>query len=443
MLDVREVYEMVTRKKPSDPGALERQRTRQIRTMRNRKIGAFAVAAAIGLAAVVLVLATRPGGDTRTPANPVHTRAEDVATDFVEAYGAFDAEQAITYLADDADISELMTSVGAQGVEGTLEEFRLLISLMEAEGYQQMLDSCEETGSFSFGTNVRCTFDFHLLRSDEIGVGPFSGSAFDLTVRDGEIVGASMYFEVEEFSPQMWEPFSSWVSTAYPDDAAVMYQDASYGGVRLTEESIRLWERRTREYATFLSTAGAPTGGLSISRRVEGVPFSFRVPAAGWETFGTISINKSIVGPQDAEAIIFWTSFPDGDDIRPDDADPCADLLGSNAGPTAADLAAAVSTAAGTELVAGPSDVTVGGYPAKHVVVRVREDVGCDPGYFYTWQDMEWGALWPATGVGDTIRVWIVDVDGTRLFIEAETNEDADSDLEREIQQIVGSIRFD
>ena len=37
---------------------------------------------------------------------------------FVEAYGAFDAEQAISYLADDADISGMMASVGARG-EGT------------------------------------------------------------------------------------------------------------------------------------------------------------------------------------------------------------------------------------------------------------------------------------------------------------------------------------
>jgi hypothetical protein len=28
----------------------------------------------------------------------------------------------------------------------------------------------------------------------------------------------------------------------------VMYQDDSHSGVRLTQESIRLWELRTREY---------------------------------------------------------------------------------------------------------------------------------------------------------------------------------------------------
>ena len=99
--------------------------------------------------------------------------------------------------------------------------------------------------------------------------------------------------------------------------------------------------------------------------------------------------------------------------------------------------------ALGTELVTGPSDVSVGGRSAKHVVLTVREDVGCDPGYFYTWKDIFGGALWPKTNVGYTIRVWIVDVDGTLLFIAGETNTDAGSGLEQEIQQIVDSIRFD
>ncbi len=175
----------------------------------------------------------------------------------------------------------------------------------------------------------------------------------------------------------------------------------------------------------------------------EGVSFSFRVP--GWERFssistdksaGPISINTSLTGPQGAEAIIFWTSFPDGDY-----ADPCARLLSPPVGSSASDLAAAVSTAPGTELLTGPSNVTVGGRPAKHVALTVREDVGCDPGFFYTWRAVYGGAFWLKTGVGDTIRVWIVDVDGMRLFIEAATA--YGFGLEQEVQQIVESIRFE
>jgi hypothetical protein len=131
-------------------------------------------------------------------------------------------------------------------------------------------------------------------------------------------------------------------------------------------------------------------------------------------------------------------AFPDGDH-----ADACARLLSPPVGPSVADLAAAVSTAPGTRLVTGPSDVTLGGRLAKHVVLRVREKVGCDPRFFYAWRDIRGGALWPTTGVGDTIRVWIVDVDGVRLFIAAATTEQATPALGKEIQEIIRSMRFD
>jgi hypothetical protein len=203
-------------------------------------------------AAALLVLAACDGGDeapaTMNP-TPPEANAEEIATSFVEAYGAFDAEEATAYLADDADILELIGSVGAhRGVLGTPDELRLLLSLLRAEGYRQTLDSCEAQGESASGTMVHCTFDFHLFGSDRLGLGPYDGSSFDLIIDDGEIVRASKYWEIEEFSPQMWDPFAEWVSTTYPADAAVMYEDETYTGVRLSEESIPLWRRHVREY---------------------------------------------------------------------------------------------------------------------------------------------------------------------------------------------------
>jgi hypothetical protein len=170
------------------------------------------------------------------PENTVNATAEEVATGLLEAYGAYDVERAMTYLADDAVIASV----------GGLDDPRLLISWLEATGYQQMLDSCESAGTSSSGSTVRCPFRFHGLRSGEIGRGPFGGSSFELVVRDGKIVRLSQNWEIERFSPQMWEPFARWVSTAHAKDASVMYEGQS--GVRLTEESIRLWERHTQGY---------------------------------------------------------------------------------------------------------------------------------------------------------------------------------------------------
>jgi hypothetical protein len=211
-------------------------RGRPARLSRRLLTGLAAAFALLAIGAVVVV-------QSRDEAPP---KAEEVATDFLQAYGALDAEQAITYLADDADVSQMIAAVGASG--GTVDDFRLLVSFLEAEGYEQTLSSCEELDSSASGTDVHCTFDFHAIRSDEIGRGPFSGSYFDLTVREGKVVRASTFWEITEFSPQMWEPFASWVSKTHRQDAAVMYEDETYSGVRLTEESIRLWDRHTRGY---------------------------------------------------------------------------------------------------------------------------------------------------------------------------------------------------
>jgi hypothetical protein len=123
-----------------------------------------------------------------------------------------------------------------------------MTSFLEAQGYQHTITSCEATTSAT-DTTVVCAYDFHAIRSDEIGRGPFSGGDFTITVRDGEIVRAERYWEIGEFSPQMWEPFAEWVSSTYPDDFDVMYVDGG-NNFRLTEESIRLWGQRSREYVS-------------------------------------------------------------------------------------------------------------------------------------------------------------------------------------------------
>lgn len=188
--------------------------------------------------------------------------------------------------------------------------------------------------------------------------------------------------------------------------------------------------------ADALDEALRADGRYSVT--VEGVPLSFSVPTDGWESHGRPYISKSTQGPQGAEAIIYWASFPDGLS-----AHPCGGLLDASIGQSAVELAAAVATALGTELIAGPSDVMVGERAAQHVVLTVREDVGCDPGFFYTWEPFLMGALWPETVVGDTIRVWVVDVDGTVLFIGGETHPDASAGVLDQVEQIVKSIRFE
>ena len=190
-------------------------------------------------------------------------------------------------------------------------------------------------------------------------------------------------------------------------------------------------------------------------RSVEGVRLSFNVSHGGWENGPAeelargefrnrgLFVSKCTVGPQGAEAVIFWTGF-----LHQSAGAPCGTLFGRAIDGSIADLAAAVAKAPGTKLIQPPTRVTVGGRRAVHVVLKVRHDRGCDPGYFFAWTPRGprgecWGACWLQSNVGDTIRVWIVAVKGTRLFVEAQTAKDAGDAVEREIAEIVRSIRFD
>ena len=247
--DIREVYEMVTKQKAPEPGALARQQKRQVRAARNQKIGAFALAAAICAVAVALFVAIRPH-DGRTPAGEPTADAESeavrIAHRFLDAFGRFDADAAMASLADDDVIADLVTVEGASGTEA----LAMYLDMFEAMGYEQSVYSCDTVaGETQTDIYVTCPYGFHALHSDELGLGPYDGSTFSFTVRDGAIVRSDVGLNYEaEFSPQMWEPFATWVSETYPADAAVMYEDGSLSNYALTEESIRLWEKRSREY---------------------------------------------------------------------------------------------------------------------------------------------------------------------------------------------------
>jgi len=195
--------------------------------------------------------------------------------------------------------------------------------------------------------------------------------------------------------------------------------------------------------------ATGSSAAARLSLAVDGLPISFTMSAAGWGSPGGISWNKDLVGSQAAEAIVYWTTFPASRSM-----DPCRRTLGLTSTASAWELADAVAAAPGTDLVSGPVETSVAGHPALHVVVEVRDDAGgCDPGYFYTWPYTFGGAFWQATGAGDTIRVGIVDVDGSQVFVVGATHRDAGPDLvltetqmaelDREIRAIVASITFD
>ena len=253
MIEERERYEQAFQQFQMAEPAWDRLVGRRDRKRRNQRIGAGVIGIAVFVAAI-WVFGTRVGQETTTPAKPATVapgdeKALEVAKNFFAAYGAFDADRAITYLADDVDLS----GIGANGIR----EFRLLLSYLEAVEVRLLHTSCLDVGSSALETYVHCTYDFHSNGSDQIGRGPYSGTSIHFTVSEGKIVRASMYWELGEYASQMWYPFKEWVSTNYPQDVAKMYDDTATGDYVLTVHSIRLWKRHTREYvkAVQLGTA--------------------------------------------------------------------------------------------------------------------------------------------------------------------------------------------
>ena len=219
------------------------------RPQRNER---WAVPALLALAVLLVVIVSR-FSSADDPAVPDVSEAPGdgavpVALAFLEAYGAFDADRAINQLAADAEISLLIRSIGTGDVEGTAEEFRLLLEMLEAWRYDQTIRSCSGNAGADGDTIVRCDFDYDFLGSDEIGSGPYAGSSFELTVRGAEVVGVIKAWAFDRFSREMWQPFAEWIVASHPNDAAKMYEDSTQRGVRLDEASIRLWERHTRGY---------------------------------------------------------------------------------------------------------------------------------------------------------------------------------------------------
>jgi hypothetical protein len=221
---------------------------RRLAHTRKRRRVTLAVAASIA-AVVVTVAATAGGGwlgdDKAVGPAQKPNQAETVAREFLNAVGSFDADRAISYLTKDA----IAPGVGEEGWD-TPEALRLSLAHYRAQGYKETIKDCEQTGNSASGVSLVCAFDMHGIRSDEIGLGPYTDNHWALTVRDGKIVSAIhvIAFTSNGFSTQMWGPFADWVTAEHPDDVLTMYNDGTKTMQRVTEDSNRLWEQRTAEY---------------------------------------------------------------------------------------------------------------------------------------------------------------------------------------------------
>jgi hypothetical protein len=85
--------------------------------------------------------------------------------------------------------------------------------------------------------------------SQALGVGPFTGSSFDFTIADGQIQQLIDNRDFNQFSGQVWDVFTAWLSDTHPDDVDVIFERVGSNDIPLiTLEAIALWEQHTTEF---------------------------------------------------------------------------------------------------------------------------------------------------------------------------------------------------
>jgi hypothetical protein len=165
---------------------------------------------------------------------------EQVATDYLDAAAAYDLNRAESFFAGDADLEEW------GGVDGwrSMQLWNQAVLFDMEPGTCSARPAVDGTGSV-----VECPYVFDGLGSHELGLGPYVGSSYVFTVRDGAIHTLSDQFEfaTNNYSGEVWEPFAAWVQDNYPQDFRVMYSGHGTDMVT-TDASIALWHEHLFGY---------------------------------------------------------------------------------------------------------------------------------------------------------------------------------------------------
>jgi hypothetical protein len=121
-------------------------------------------------------------------------------------------------------------------------------------------------------------------------------------------------------------------------------------------------------------------------------------------------------------------------------SDPCGHAaLRPAVGPTVADLAAAIARLPGTDATR-PVRAFLAGREATYLELTLRDDIPCSARAFDLWAVGR--ALRYAQAAGELDRLWILDVGGQRVAIDAVTLPGTSAASRAELHRIVDSIRF-
>lgn len=162
------------------------------------------------------------------------------------------------------------------------------------------------------------------------------------------------------------------------------------------------------------------------------IRFTFTVPD-GWAgaPFRSLWLADGTNSPPAGAGMIFLRGGWLHDD--PCRTDPSA--MEIPVGPTVDDFATALAEHPLLDVTA-PIDVTLGGYSGKYVDLQVASDIsGCDA--YYPWEP----GLY-AQGPSHQWHLWILDVEGVRVVVQATDYPATSAQHQSELQAIVDSIQI-
>ncbi|MCP3973655.1 MAG: hypothetical protein GY720_04100 [bacterium] len=206
-------------------------------------IAAFFVVVAIG---VGLFAALNAG--EQAPAAPV-----EIAETFIDVRSPTDAATAVALLAPGAVIEH--------GIAGDVEGYEATLDWSLAIGDRRLAIDCTEAVFTGASAAITCAYDYSNAWSQALGVGPFSGNTFDFVIADGQILELRHTVGIlNDYSPQVWEVFTGWLTSNHLSDRLTMIRTVSDGTQFPipTPESIALWDQYTQEFVAEIESSRTP-----------------------------------------------------------------------------------------------------------------------------------------------------------------------------------------
>ena len=176
-----------------------------------------------------------------------------------------------------------------------------------------------------------------------------------------------------------------------------------------------------------------------------GVTMTVMIPAPGWygEAGNGILLKNDAAGSPDGAGLIVFAGDPGGLYVY---GDPCSWSTTRPDEPVATvDGVVAALSAQASRDASTPVDVTIDGHAGKSITLHVPEDAvfaDCDQGYFASWGVETESAARYHQDPGQIDELWILDVDGELVVIDAAYYEGTPQAVVDELRAIVESTTF-